>query len=116
MAHPCQTCGACCATWAVQIDRSEVKAALRPHVVPARTDRHAILTGTEAASPRCAALDGVIGVRTRCTIYAARPSPCREVRPSYEDGTRDASCHEARVRHGLAPLRPRDWVRPDDPG
>ena len=35
MAHPCLACGACCSTWPVQFDTSEVTLALRPYVVPA---------------------------------------------------------------------------------
>ncbi len=110
MSHPCLTCGACCATWSVQFDRAEVTAGLRRHVVAARTDRHVILKGTEGDAPRCDALEGVVGHRTRCGLYRYRPTPCRDVRASYEDGVHDASCHEARVRHGLPPLLPRDWT------
>ncbi|MBW1881598.1 MAG: YkgJ family cysteine cluster protein, partial [Deltaproteobacteria bacterium] len=68
MTHPCLDCGACCATWAVQFERTEVTRALRPHVVPAATERHVILVGTEGEHPRCAALQGEVGERTRCAI------------------------------------------------
>lgn len=110
MSHPCLTCGACCATWSVQFDRTEVTARLKPHVVAARTDRHVILRGTEGDTPRCSALEGTVGERTRCGMYRDRPTPCHDVRASYEDGVHDASCHEARVRHRLPPLVPRDWL------
>lgn len=96
--------------WAVQFERSELTRALKRRVVPARTDRHVILSGTERDVPRCDALEGEVGVRTKCGIYRDRPAPCHEVRASWEDGVRDASCHEARVRHGLPPLMPRDWL------
>ncbi len=109
MTHPCLLCGGCCATWSVQFDRAELTRALRPHVVPAATERYVILAGTEGEAPRCAALSGEVGGRSRCTIYAHRPSPCREVQPSLEHGQRDISCDEARTRHGLPRLRLGDW-------
>jgi Fe-S-cluster containining protein len=109
MGHPCVECGACCATWAVQFDRSEVTAALEEHVVEAATPKHVVLTGTEREAPRCAALRGTIGRKTACTLYTNRPSPCREVMASFEHGRRDPTCDEARRRHGLPRLTPRDW-------
>ena len=109
MAHPCLTCGACCATWPVQFARSEVTQALRAYVVAAPTPRHRVLKGTEGDAPRCVALGGAIGERSRCAIYAHRPSPCVEVQASWEHGERDPTCDEAREHHGLARLRPSDW-------
>ncbi len=109
MAHPCLSCGACCATWAVQLERSELTRALRPHVVPAASSRYVILAGTEGDHPRCAALQGEVGQRCRCGIYDHRPSPCHEVQASLQRGRQDSCCDEARVRHGLAKLRFDDW-------
>ena len=109
MSHPCLRCGACCATWEVQFERSEVTDALRDHVVPAATERHVMLAGTEGETPRCNALKGRIGGRIRCTLYADRPSPCRDVHASFEFGERDPTCDEARKRHGLPRLRMSDW-------
>lgn len=62
---------------------------------------------------RCIALEGVVGVATRCSIYEARPSPCRELQAAWEDGTPSAQCDRARARHGLPPLTPDDWPAPD---
>ena len=47
---------------------------------------------------RCVALRGSIGQQVRCTIYAERPSPCREFDIEH------AACNRARQRHGLPPL------------
>lgn len=109
MAHPCLECGACCSTWPVQFHASEVTAALKPHVVPAATKRHRIMCGTEGERPRCKGLQGTIGDRVRCTLYAHRPSPCRDVLASLERGERDPTCDEARERHGLPRLSFKDW-------
>jgi Fe-S-cluster containining protein len=50
------------------------------------------------ASRACIALAGEIGQAVRCTIYAERPSPCREFDIEH------AACNRARQRHGLPPL------------
>jgi uncharacterized protein len=68
-----------------------------------------VMRGTQAREPRCVALDGQIGGAIRCAIYAQRPSPCRELRPAWEDGTPSPQCDRARQRHGLPPLRPESW-------
>ena len=108
--HPCQSCGACCASFRVSFYRGE---ALHgdPEAVPAEL--------TEVVAPfrvamrrdgedrlRCVALEGEVGSAVACSIYARRPSPCREFRASWEDGRVDARCDAARARHGLHPLRP----------
>ena len=53
---------------------------------------------------RCIALEGAVGVRVACRIYAERPSPCREFRASWVDGGHSARCDAARKAHGLRPL------------
>lgn len=62
------------------------------------------MRGTDAAVPRCAALEGRIGVAVRCAIHAARPSPCRDFAPYAALGMGDDACDRARARHRLAPL------------
>lgn len=111
--HPCLSCGACCAAFRVafywaeaQPDNpggvpAELVAPVRPHVLAMR--------GTDAREPHCIALDGVVGQRVSCRIYAARPSPCRELKASFEDGMHSAQCDSARARYHLPPLRPEDW-------
>ena len=113
--HPCQRCGACCAAFRVAFHWSEARPA-NPDGVPedlVRPLRHHELAmrGTDdGGAIRCVALDGVVGENTSCRIYAQRPTPCRAVRASYEDGTPDAHCDRARATHGLRALTREDWV------
>lgn len=112
--HPCLSCGACCAAFRVAFYWAEAQpenpagvpadlvAPVRPHVLAMR--------GTDARAPHCIALDGVVGDQVSCRIYAARPSPCRELKASYEDGTHSPQCDQARARYALAPLRAGDWL------
>lgn len=58
---------------------------------------------------RCVALAGKVGLETLCQIYEDRPSTCRKFLASYEQGIHSPICDEARVKHGLEPLRPDDW-------
>jgi Fe-S-cluster containining protein len=64
----------------------------------------AAMRGTESRSPRCVALDGTIGAAVSCSIYARRPSPCREFEASWVNGVRNELCERARAAHGLPPL------------
>ncbi len=98
-ASPCQRCGACCATFRVSFYWAEADATgLDPALTRPLTPFHACMAGTHLPSPRCVALAGDIGAGVQCTVYAARPSPCRELLPG-ED-----KCHRARARHGLPSL------------
>ena len=111
--HPCLRCGACCATFRVAFHWSEAQPDA-PDGVPAelvtRLRHHELaMRGTDAANPRCVALQGTIGTHAWCGIYAQRPSPCRALRPSWEDGTPEPQCDRAREKHGLPPLTPADW-------
>jgi len=56
------------------------------------------MAGTNQAKPRCLALQGGVGQSVSCSVYAARPSACREV----EAG--DDKCQRARRAHGLPEL------------
>lgn len=98
----CQTCGACCASFRVDFHPAElaggafawgegVPLAMTQPVTPAIVR----LCGTDDAQPRCVALAGEIGQQVSCTIYDARPSPCREFDVEH------AACNRARQRHGL---------------
>ena len=53
------------------------------------------MCGTDAQPPRCVALAGEIGRAVQCTIYAERPSPCREFDTEHE------ACQRARRYFGL---------------
>ncbi|GGA36431.1 hypothetical protein GCM10010981_26880 [Dyella nitratireducens] len=70
-----------------------------------------VMRGTQAYQPRCIALEGSVGVTTRCSIHPQRPSICREVLPSWESGEPYPQCDKARIAHGLSPLAPEDWIR-----
>lgn len=111
--HPCQRCGACCASQRVQFHRHHVTPrgpVPRNLIVPARTPNHVHMRGTEGAVRRCVALYGVVNEGVSCTIYARRPPPCRDFAASYEDGTRAEHCDAARAAHDLPALTPADWV------
>ena len=97
-ASPCQACGACCDTsrdWPRFSTESEAELAAIPEelVDPG-------LGRMRCEGERCAALEGRVGVATRCRIYAIRPDVCRACQPG------DPECEIARSRHGLPPLPP----------
>lgn len=112
MSHPCLSCGACCVSYRVAFHWLETNG---PDAVPAElvgtvNPREVAMRGTDQPQPRCVALAGTPGAAVSCTIYARRPSPCRELAASFENGTPSDQCERARVRHGMAPLTPEDWA------
>ena len=108
--NPCQSCGACCATFRVVFTVGELDDEPAGQVPAALADRltsaTACMRGTEAHPPRCVALIGRVGERVECGIYASRPGPCREFAPFAALGRGDAACTDARRRHGMPPLAP----------
>ena len=95
----CMSCGACCASFRVSFYFAEAEAnGLSPSLTERLNDRFSCMAGTNSGAPRCQALAGVVGESAVCTVYAQRPSPCREVQPG------DAQCLNARAKHGLRPL------------
>lgn len=65
------------------------------------------MKGTDLSRPRCIALVGEIGGQNYCSIYAVRPTPCRDFRAAWEVGVSEeeaARCNQARARHRLAPI------------
>lgn len=117
--HPCLSCGACCAYFKVAFYWAEADRFVGgtvPGELTEATDRHrVVMKGTAAKPVRCVALHGEIGVAAKCTIYANRPSPCRELEPSWESGKANDQCDRARAAHGLAPLTPGDFPEPGLP-
>ena len=96
---PCQTCGACCASFRVSFYWAEAEAnAIPPELTEQVNGTFSCMAGTNSKTPRCAALQGVVGEDLSCRIYPQRPSPCREVQPG------DGQCSRARAMHGLVPL------------
>jgi hypothetical protein len=65
MEHPCLRCGACCAFFRVAFHWSEAEAFLGGKVPPELTEKldpHRLaMRGTNAAQPRCVALQGTVG-------------------------------------------------------
>lgn len=124
MQHPCLRCGACCAFFRVAFHWSEADASLGGLVPPEFTEKldhhRLVMQGTHAPPMRCAGLQGAIGKAAHCGIYAQRPSPCREVQPSWESGASSLQCDKARLAHGLPLLTLLDWALPvtadNDPG
>jgi uncharacterized protein len=100
-AHPCLSCGACCASFRVDfsVQESESEGGSVPDGLSVEvTQSTRRMRGTDHSPPRCAALQGQIGIKASCGIYEWRPSPCHEL----EIGS-DA-CQRARARHGLLAL------------
>ena len=99
--NPCQSCGACCASFRVDfsVHESEEEGGSVPAglCVPVTSSLRR-MRGTDHARPRCAALSGRIGEQVGCGIYEWRPNPGRD----FEEGS-DA-CQRARARHGLPAL------------
>ena len=90
----CQACGACCdysPHWPRFSMESDAELAAIPAHLIAADD-----AGMRCTGHRCAALDGHVGARVACTIYAVRPHVCRACLPG------DEACLMARERHGLS--------------
>ena len=107
--NPCISCGACCCYFRVEFYWREAEKNSE-HQVPQQftEDLNSFkrcMKGTlNKSGNRCVALSGKIGKRVGCTIYANRPSPCRNFQYSYADGKPNKRCDEARAAQGLKPL------------
>ena len=121
--HPCQKCGACCASYRVSFYWREAESTDREHPVPAGyweenypgNGRYRIMKGTNQNHKiKCIALQGRVGEYVSCSIYMNRPTPCDQFKASYEDGLHKPRCDEARAKHGLKPLTKSDWVKETD--
>ncbi len=116
--HPCQACGACCASFRVafhwreaegnpedQFDRSVPQEYtedldLNQRCMKGTNDKH---------QPKCVALMARVGQSAQCIVYANRPTPCRLFLASFENGFQNIRCDQAREKHGLKPLTKRDY-------
>lgn len=92
-----------------EVDDRGIDPALTRKLDPMRVEMRV----DSASNLRCVALAGVVGVATSCTIYSARPSPCRDLKAAWEDGTASPQCDRARARHSLPPLTAEDWTAPE---
>ena len=104
--HPCRACGACCRQLPVSFHENEINVSLARFVEP---DHPNHVRMRRADSGACAALEGTCGKFTTCTVYADRPSPCRDFEPSWEFGRANPHCDAARISEGMRKLRPSDW-------
>ncbi|MCL2895735.1 YkgJ family cysteine cluster protein [Brenneria tiliae] len=103
----CMRCGACCAYFRVSFYWAEADDG--GGMVPVRLTEPLspflrCMQGSNGKNPRCGALRGDIGENVSCSIYADRPSPCREFMPSGANGQVNDACDRARAQYGLAPL------------
>lgn len=110
--HPCQTCGACCASFRVSFYWAEANDApggtVPVELTESLTPHLRCMRGTNAKQPRCVALVGQVGQEVTCQIYPLRASPCHEVQLG------DAQCLKARHKHGL-PMDPDGLTLPAVP-
>ena len=128
--HPCQLCGACCASfrvtfyWREAEDSTLLTESKNQHPQPIVPKGYWIesnsmqrqMKGTEHKHlPKCIALKGRIGEFVSCEIYNNRPTPCQNFKASYEHGLHEKRCDEARKRHGLKPLLKADWFQNIEP-
>src|SRR4051812_21614801 len=97
MSEPCQSCGACCASFRVSFHRSQLDSEVGGYVPETLADEETASTcrmrGTDRSSPRCVALVGKIGVTVKCGIYEFRPDPCREFAPHGVHGIQNEACN-----------------------
>ncbi|MCM2308045.1 MAG: YkgJ family cysteine cluster protein [Sulfuritalea sp.] len=107
---PCQSCGACCATYRVTLHSDEIDDMPGGRVPAGLTEpigaQLACMRGKAGAPWRCIALRGRIGDAVSCAIYEFRPQACREFAPLAAVSRGDEACDDARRRHRLPPLRP----------
>jgi len=104
-AYDCTRCGACCFNPPenvaegfsdyIEIEPGDVLLS-KPELVRRYTQlRDGRLHMRILSDQRCLGLAGALGRRVRCTIYHARPSPCRRVQAGSE------SCRRYRRGQGL---------------
>jgi len=106
--NPCLDCGACCQHFRVSFYGGESDAHpggfVPDHLVVPINPVMACVKGTEMGHARCVALTGVVGESIGCSIYANRPSPCREFPVWMDDGSPNPDCQRLRAQIGKAPL------------
>ena len=106
--NPCVACGACCAQFRVSFywgEGEDAPGGWVPVQLTRRLNAHLrAMQGTDLPPHRCVALAGEVGRQVSCTIYAHRPSPCREFDWRKEDGSLDERCTAARQEYGLPAL------------
>ncbi|MFO7988288.1 MAG: YkgJ family cysteine cluster protein [Desulfotignum sp.] len=99
-------CGACCAFYSVAIENADDCPGVPRNLICVDGHARRFMKGTLASSPRCAALEGVVGTRVTCAIYMSRPGGCRDFFRSWENGRENSLCNRARAVYGLQPFSP----------
>ncbi|MGF1572675.1 MAG: YkgJ family cysteine cluster protein [Sumerlaeia bacterium] len=116
--NPCLTCGVCCTLYRVSFYWGECET-VNPGGVPAHLTEpmlphRLVMKGTsQKENKRCVALSGVLGAAVGCSIHPNRPSVCREYKASWSEGKQEERCDEARMKYGMRPLTPDDWLDPN---
>jgi len=109
--NPCLNCGGCCNHFRVSFYHGEIEGMplgyVPAHLTEKLNESRACMQGTNQKNPRCIALSGTPGVQTACTIYAQRPTPCREFLAWNEDGIPNVDCQKLRTQLGLPLLEPK---------
>ena len=92
--YDCTRCGACCYnppenvaegfTEYVEIERNDVLRRRAELLKRFSVEKDGRLHMRILSDQRCMALAGRVGHKVRCTIYHARPSPCRRVEAGSE--------------------------------
>jgi Fe-S-cluster containining protein len=101
----CMRCGACCAAFRVNLTSSEVIDGRVPiDFTVSIGELQYAMRGTEQKQKRCCALKGQIGHWAICSIYASRPSSCRNFNASWTKGAPNENCDRARAFYGLVPF------------
>lgn len=108
--NPCVSCGACCAYFRVSFYWAEaqngggtVPLELTEQISPFMS----CMKGTnQKYNTHCIALTGKVGECVSCSIYAERPTPCRDFEQSWLNGAHNEACDRARAAYGLPPLQP----------
>lgn len=107
-ANPCLDCGACCAHFRVSFYWGEGDDAPGGCVPVGFTEPLNLhlryMKGTGVAPRRCVALVGEPGRQVACSIYASRPTPCRDFPAFLADGLPNPKCNALRAALGLTML------------
>lgn len=105
--NPCLSCGACCAHFRVSFFWGEAQSAggsVPDEYLTAINPTFVAMQGTECQPAHCIALEGEVGAKVSCTIYAQRSTSCRDFQASWQNGEHNPDCDAARIAHGLPPL------------
>lgn len=103
--NPCLNCGACCSNFRVSFYHGELEGSINGFVPLHYTEKlnphFAVMIGTNSKKPHCVALEGNVGEKISCKIYANRPTPCREWQVWDENGIPNPKCQELRTKYNI---------------